>query len=184
MTFRTLTAILCMCFLLLTAGIGLLVSLVLHKLFIGGVYGPFIPFVIFTAMIGPVFLSKPLQPLKVGTWLLYFILSAVITYWPDPRRNFLSDLERIQEGMNETEVEQIMDGYIKGTGWEWPMLAQSSSCQQESGKKCSVRRDNPPELEFEGTKVYRHSHKPDYSSDWGVVYFKDGKVTGVEFAPD
>jgi hypothetical protein len=86
------------------------------------------------------------------------------------RSAFLKRLYSIRPGMTVNEAKAVMVGYIEGTGWPANPLAES--------------RESPREFAIQGAIVFRHSDDPAYNSDWGIVYFREGRVTGVEFSPD
>jgi hypothetical protein len=92
-----------------------------------------------------------------------------LTPWSS-RKVFLKDLYSIKPGMTVTEVKAIMAGYIPGTGFPSNPLAEPPG---PSG-----------ELTIRGALVFRHSEEPAYNADWGIVNFRDGRVTGVEFSAD
>lgn len=79
------------------------------------------------------------------------------------RKPFLKRLDSIQPGMTEADVRRRMRGYMEGASWTTP----------EGGA-----------LGVQGALVFRHFNAPAFNSDWGVVYFLDGRVTRVEFSPD
>lgn len=44
----------------------------------------------------------------------------------DPRRQIMADLARVQPGMTPAQVDAVMAGYVKGTGWFPPQLGAST----------------------------------------------------------
>jgi hypothetical protein len=84
---------------------------------------------------------------------------------------FLRDLYSIEKGMDESQVDQIMDGYLKGYG--------------------GAPVGTPPQPEFgpdgelvTGWVIYRHTSEGWGDSDWGIVAFEGGQVVEVDFSPD
>jgi hypothetical protein len=103
--------------------------------------------------------------------LVTFIVAMVVLYkipW-STRKPFLMALDRVRIGMTAEEVDGVMGGYIRGSGW--PAVGRFGS-------------DENGELVVKGSIIYRHSDYGMFNSDWGLVEFNDGKVTGVEFLPD
>jgi hypothetical protein len=72
--------------------------------------------------------------------------------------------------MTLNEARGIMAGYKEGTGVP---AVPSADGQEALG-----------EFTIQDALVFRHSDEPAYNADWGIVYFRDGRVTRVEFSPD
>lgn len=102
--------------------------------------------------------------LTVLSICLCIILSVKFIDW-NKRKSFIRDLYQIRAGSTVTQVDEIMAGYIKGTGLRDPVYSD-----QEFTVRDSI--------------VYRHSTGASYGSDWGTVEFRDGKVVKVDFSPD
>jgi hypothetical protein len=85
------------------------------------------------------------------------------------RKAFLRDLYSIRVGMPRSQVDAIMRGYMRGTGWP----ANTFATPKASG-----------ELVVPGAEVYRHTDDGWANADWGVVRFDADRVTAVEFHPD
>jgi hypothetical protein len=108
------------------------------------------------------------------------VLSLLILYlvpW-NSRKPFLRDLDRVTVGMTVSEVETIMGGYMKGTGWPAnPFTKSGSSTGQltEIGSGITMTTSNSPsgELMIQDSITYRHSDDGAFNSDWGVE--KSGK---------
>ncbi len=83
-----------------------------------------------------------------------------------PLKPFMRDLHSIEPGMTEAEVDRIMEGYVRGTGWP------ASSAEGSQG-----------ELRFPNTIIFRPTSLPG-DSNWGVVKFQNGRVAEVDFSPD
>lgn len=103
------------------------------------------------------------------------------------RKIFLKDLNKVKVGMSVLEVEAIMSKYMKGTGWPAnPNSKSSEGGLTEVGSGITMKTINSPsgELIIKDSITYRHSNKPEYNSDWGVVKFSEGKVISTNFMPD
>ena len=98
------------------------------------------------------------------------------------RDRFVTDLNRIRPGMTRSEASEIMDGYMRGTGWRVP--AGDQGIRIAGGGSYDGYADASGELAIEGCEVYRHSDHPNHDSDWGIVCFQDDRVTSIEFSPD
>lgn len=108
-------------------------------------------------------------PVVLGS---YTLILAVLWLVPwSSRKVFLHDLSRVKPGMSRAQVEEILGGYLHGTGW--PANPFWSSNESPSG-----------ELEIRGAQVFRHSNDGRFNSDWGVVHFEDDRVRSVEFLYD
>ena len=117
------------------------------------------------------------------------VLSLAVLYivpW-NSRKPFLRDFEKVRVGMSVPEVEAIMGGYMKGTGWPaLPGADESGGTLTEvgSGVTMDTAIDHNGEIEIKDSITYRHSNEGAFNSDWGVVKFEDGKVVGKRFMPD
>jgi hypothetical protein len=89
-------------------------------------------------------------------------------HW-NTRKPFLIELGHVRIGMTAQEVDGVMNRYIKGSG----IAPVGRFGSDENGQ-----------LMLKESIVYRHSNDGAFNADWGVVTFKDGKVTNVEFLPD
>jgi hypothetical protein len=117
--------------------------------------------------------NRPLerQPRRLAALALVCAAVAVLHFVPwTSRKPFLRDLDRIRPGMTAVEVEEIMQGYVRGSGWPAEPLASSEIAEGE--------------LTIEGARIYRHSATARFNSDWGIVHFEEGRVARVEFSPD
>ena len=78
-------------------------------------------------------------------------------------------LYSVKVGMSETEVDRIMSRYIKLKD-----VPQGSS-PMSSG----------PSGGFTGVRRFRRPPQgPSNDADRGIVHFRDGRVTRIEFSPD
>lgn len=109
------------------------------------------------------------QPVRVLTSVVLLFLGFVAGA-DTSRTRFLRDLYSIRPGMTPDQVRRIMAGYNEGTGWPPNLLVD--------------RVEPSGEFTVPGAIVFRHSDEPQYNSDWGVVSFKNGRVTQVRFDPD
>lgn len=118
------------------------------------------------------FLSGGSWKIREAAVLGFVVALGVLWVVPwTPRKAFLRDLDRVELGMTRAEVEEVMSGYIRGTGWPaGPLDAQGHA--------------PPGELRVHQAEVFRHSTTGDFDSDWGVVYFENDRVRAVEFLPD
>lgn len=104
------------------------------------------------------------------------------------RKPFLRDLYSIRVGMDEAQVQQIMDGYIDGTGWPARAPGATQDVQQvidAMGEGTyATARTAAGDMGVADSIVFRHPTEPHFNSDWGSVRFQDGRVVGVSFSPD
>ncbi len=104
------------------------------------------------------------------------------------RKPFLQDLERVQPGMARAEVEQIMAGYMRGTGWPEVPFADGAGPRTltsvSTGATYQTKTDPNGQLAIKDSIVFRHSNDGRLNSDWGVVTFRNGKVIAKQFMPD
>lgn len=102
----------------------------------------------------------------------YTLILAVLWLVPwSSRKVFLHDLARVEPGMSRAQVEEILDGYIRGTGWPANPFGTPNETTTE-------------ELEIQDAQVFRHSNDRRINSDWGVVHFENDRVTRVVFFYD
>ncbi len=100
---------------------------------------------------------------------------------------FLRNLYSIQPGMTEVDVRRIMGQYPEGTGW--PVIyggnPPGTGTLNDLGTGDAYAAGSTPdgELTLNDSIVFRPSAEPG-DSNWGIVTFKDGKVTGVSFSHD
>lgn len=145
--------------------------------------------IVLAAPLGPSYYAVALALCAVGTataivadplaarktrWIASFatvclvLLTMHLLPWTS-RKPFLQDLSKVQQGMHRTEVESLMAGYLRGTGWpKSPFGPPNESA----------------EYEISNSIVFRHSDHGDFNSDWGVVRFEDDHVVSVEFLAD
>jgi hypothetical protein len=152
-------------FLILDLGLGLAVS----------VYPRFVAaYAAFWVLVGALLLYR--RPIREKVLILALfpvvVFSVRFIDW-NSRKPFLRDFYRIKEGMTESQVDQIMSGYMKGYfGGPPPSL-----------------REYEPEFDEQGKIVtswvtYRHTDEGWGDSDWGVVTFENGRVVRTEFLHD
>ena len=102
------------------------------------------------------------KALIVFTVLVIFVSVRAVDW--NSRKPFLRDLERVEVGMTEAQVYQIMEGYRNETG--------SQPQADEQGRMIS------------GTLSYRHTSESWGNSDIGILVFEQGRVVNVRFLPD
>jgi len=144
------------------------VFLVLDLFFQVSVYLRFVAaYAAFWTLVGALLLHASLLRRKVLILSLFVIVVFSVHFinW-NSRKPFLRDLYRIEQGMTEAQVEQIMGKYIQGTGWPASPLGEMTK---------------PEELVPPNSVVYRHTNEGWGDSDWGVVTFEDNRVSQVEF---
>jgi hypothetical protein len=116
------------------------------------------------------------RPLREKFLILgLFLVLVVSIYFVDwnSRKPFLKDFHRIEAGMTEQQVDQIMAGYMKSYG---------------GGPPASLR-EYEPEYDGQGRLLtgwitYRHTKEGWGDSDWGEITFADGQVVEKRFLPD
>ena len=118
-------------------------------------------------------IGRPLREkfLILGLFLV-LVVSIRFVDW-NSRKPFLKDFYRIEAGMTEREVDQVMAGYMKSYG---------------GGPPPSMRKTEP-EYDEQGRLVtgwitYRHTTEGWGNSDWGEITFEDGQVVTKRFLPD
>jgi hypothetical protein len=104
------------------------------------------------------------------------------------RKPFLRDLYSIRRGMTEADVRRIMGRYMEGTGWpathNGTPAGSGTLTDSGTGAKYPIGSSPSGEMTIESSLVFRHSTDAAFNSDWGIVRFKDGRVTAVSFSPD
>ncbi len=119
----------------------------------------------FWILVGAVLLyDRPLR--EKGLILALFlmvVLSLRFVNW-NSRKPFLRDLYRIDEGMTYLQVERIMNGYERSFATDTPV--------DERGQPVT------------GRVVYTHTNAAWGDSDVGLLMFKNGHVTKIDFLPD
>lgn len=104
-----------------------------------------------------------LQARRAGVFVVTVLGVAVLYLVPwSSRKIFLHDFYRIRIGMTEAEVRRTMNHYMVATG----------------------QPSTPAGSFVENSLVFRHSNAGEFDADFGLVNFKDGKVTEVSFSPD
>ena len=93
------------------------------------------------------------------------ILSMPFINWSS-RKPFLRDLQRIEEGMTEAQVKQIMGKYIKEADLPSCLLSEATGTEGLSPGNCVF---------------YRHTAASGSNSDWGVIAFENDRVARTEF---
>jgi len=148
-------------FLILDLGLGLTVS----------IYPRFVAaYAAFWVLVGALLLHyRPMRE-KVLILVLFVVVVLSVRFidW-NSRKPFLRDLYSIREGMTSSQVEEIMDGYMKGEG------RPLDSPDTESDGRGQI---------VTGTVTYRHTDEGWGDSDWGVVTFEDERVVEVRFLHD
>jgi hypothetical protein len=102
--------------------------------------------------------------------ILFFLRSVD---W-NSRKPFLRSLYRIEEGMSESQVEQIMNGYTKTYGGG-PPPSHPEYREYEYDESGGL---------LTGWVTFRHTDEGWGDSDWGVVAFENGLVAWIRFLPD
>jgi hypothetical protein len=123
----------------------------------------------FWVLVGALLLhGSPLRR-QVLTLSLFAIAVLLVPFinW-NSRKPFLRDLYRIEEGMTEAQVQQIMGRYIKDADLPSCLLSEASETPGRSLRHCVF---------------YRHTDESWGNSDWGVVAFENGRVAQTEFLP-
>jgi drug/metabolite transporter (DMT)-like permease len=151
--------------LILDLGLGLAVS----------VYATFVAaYAAFWVLVGVLLLVRRPMREKVLILALFVVVLLSVRFidW-NSRKPFLRDFYRINEGMTESQVDQIMDGYMKGYfGGPPPSLREYEPQLDEQGKIIT------------GWVTYRHTDEGWGNSDWGEVTFENGRVVETRFLHD
>jgi hypothetical protein len=152
-------------FLILDLGLGFAVS----------IYPKFVAaYAALWVLVGALLLyRRPIREKVLILALLVVVLFSVRFIDWNSRKPFLRDLNRIKEGMTESQVDQIMGGYMKGYyGGPPPSLREYEPKFDEQGKIVT------------GWVTYRHTDEGWGDSDWGVVTIENGRVVEVRFLHD
>jgi hypothetical protein len=152
-------------FLILDLGLGLAVS----------VYPRFVAaYAAFWVLVGALLLyGRPMREKALILALFLVIVFSVRFIDWNSRKPFLRNFYYIKEGMTESQVDQIMSGYMKGySGGPPPSLREYEPEFDEQGKIVT------------GWVTYRHTDEGWGDSDWGTVTFEDGYVVQKWFSPD
>jgi len=150
-------------FLILDFGLGLAVS----------IYPRFVAiYAAFWVLVGALLLhGKPIREKALILVLFLVVVFSVRFIDWNSRKPFLRDFYRIKEGMMESQVNQIMSGYMKGYyGGPPPSLREYEPEFDEQGKIVT------------GWVTYRHTDEGWGDSDWGTVTFEDGYVVQKRFS--
>lgn len=89
------------------------------------------------------------------------------------RTHFLRRLYSVKPGMSVRDVRRVMAGYMEGTGVPANPMDESKRFSDSDGQ-----------LLIPDCLVFRHSDDPAYNADWGMIYFRAGRVAKVEFSAD
>lgn len=102
-------------------------------------------------------------------WFIFGVFClAILTmhFFPLTSRNaFLLDLYSIRIGEEVREARAVMSHYTA-------FSVSESATPISKGKE--------PELGGSGTLIYGHSREAEYNGDRGVIYYVDGKVSGIK----
>jgi hypothetical protein len=135
---------------------------------------------------------KPLkeQLVRVVVLLLLSCVVAALYFLPTSPTSlkvFLRDLYSIKAGMSEADVRRVMGNYTEGTGW--PVVYGSNPAGTgnltdiSTGATHATGATSSGEMTIQGSLIFRPSnHAGD--SNWGIVAFRDGRVTNVSFSHD
>lgn len=132
-----------------------------------------VKYAVYTSCVGVILFRFVLHKREVPRVLILsaFLGAMFILYhieW-STRKPFLMDLSRVRIGMTAEEVDRVMSNYMKGSG---------------IGPVGPFEPDENGELKLRDRIIYRHSNDGAFNADWGVVKFKDGRVSAVDFMPD
>lgn len=132
-----------------------------------------------------------------AAWMVAIAL--VLTPW-SPRKRFIRDLYSVTPGMTVDEVDAIMGGYIKGSGWAVPagpppvVQGRDEPPDEDAARRAAEAQaayappaypEGDDRARATGTMTYRwNDHDARYDADWGQVTFEGGRVVVVEFLPD
>ena len=131
--------------------------------------------------------ASQVRRLAAFAGVVAFIAALYFVPWSS-RKPFLHDLYSIQPGMSEADVRRIMGRYMEGTGW--PAVYGGSPAGSGTltdlgtGATHATGTTSSGEMTIQSSLVFRHSTDGAFDSDWGIVEFKDGRVTGVSFSAD
>jgi hypothetical protein len=135
-------------------------------------------------IVAPFLIYRPSAgKLIIYSFFLAFCLVVFAVPW-NSRKPFLAHFNRIGPGMTVAQVEDVMKGYVHGTGWPSTPNGGPRVLRSTGSASCYTTVPGADELQLAGCQVYRHSRDPRFNSDWGVVCFRDGLVVSTEFLPD
>jgi hypothetical protein len=134
-----------------------------------------VPYGAFWLLVGALLLGgRPMRDKLVILGLFVVILFTFRSVDWNSRKPFLRNLYRIEEGMGESQVEQIMNGYTKTYGGG-PPPSHPEYREYEYDEQGRL---------LTGWVTYRHTDEGWGDSDWGVVAFENGIVAWIQFLPD
>jgi len=128
-----------------------------------------------------------LQTRRIGVVVGVALGVAVLYFVPwSSRKPFLHDLYSIRRGMTEADVRRIMGKYMEGTGWPAVYGSETPGEGTLATSDATYATTVSPkgELAIRNSLVFRHSNSGQFNADFGIVEFKNGKVTQVSFSPD
>ena len=121
-----------------------------------------------------------------GDWVFIVaaaIVPVVVSLWEwDARKAFTRDLGRIHPGMSRADAEAIMHPWIRGSGF--PANPLGGRELHVVGGSSHAAESQEDELTLRGCEIFRHQEIGNSSADWGIVCYRDGTVSSVEFSPD
>lgn len=119
--------------------------------------------------------------------ILAVIVALYVVPWTS-RKPFLRDLAKVQVGMSEADVREIMRGYREGTGWPASPFDTATNDGRLSivggGGGYATSLSPAGEMALRDALVFRHSDAGAFNSDWGIVVLSAGRVARVEFSAD
>lgn len=128
-------------------------------------------------------------PTRFRTVALGLTLCAWAFLWLVPfseTTRFLADLRKVQPGMTVAEAEEIMAGYLRGTGW--PAIPELDGSRPitdvGSGQTLNTYATEDGELGIQDALVFRFSNAPRHNSSWGIIQVGNGRVSHTDFWPD
>jgi hypothetical protein len=112
------------------------------------------------------------------------VFPVAISLWEwDTRKGFTRDLAKIERGMAVQDVDRLMARWIRGSNAP-PNPFGGRQVDIVGGGSYEADQSAAGELAVENCEIFRHEDRGNYSSDWGIVCFLEGRVSSVEFAPD
>jgi len=117
----------------------------------------------------------------------FILLAAVVpvvvslSEW-DTRKAFTRDLDRIHPGMSRAVADEIMQTWIRGSGF--PANPWGDGDFHAVGGGSYAAESHEGEVSLRGCEIFRHQETGNSSGDWGIVCFQDEAVSSVEFMPD
>ena len=136
----------------------------------------------------PLALGGSKSKLKLVSLILFVVCLSVLYFMPwSTRKPFLRDLNRIKVGMSETQAENIMGGYMRGTGLCVDLAVETPPDTIRdfvSGRAFPTKIRPNGEVLLANAMVFRHSNDGRFNADWGVIRLKRGRVVAVHFLPD